>query len=88
MTVDADLCTGCETCIERCQFGALSVPEDVCVVDTKRCIGCGVCAIVCPEAAMEIIKTESPEKPVSPENQIDWMTQRAISRDVDPSDLL
>lgn len=88
MTVDADLCTGCESCLERCQFGALSIPEDVCVVDPERCIGCGVCAIVCPETAMEIIKSESPEKPASPENQIDWMTQRAISRDVDPSDLL
>ncbi len=88
MTVDADLCTGCGSCLERCQFGALSIPEDVCVVDTKRCIGCGVCAIVCPETAMEIIKTESPEKPASPENQMDWMTQRAISRDVDPSDIL
>ena len=88
MTVDADLCTGCESCLERCQFGALSIPEDVCVVDPERCIGCGVCAIVCPETAMEIIKSESPEKTASPENQIDWMTQRAISRDVDPSDLL
>lgn len=88
MTVDADLCTGCESCLERCQFGALSIPEDVCVVDPERCIGCGVCAIVCPETAMEIIKSESPEKPASPENLMDWMTQRAISRDIDPSDLL
>jgi len=88
MTVDADLCTGCETCIERCQFGALSVPEDVCVVDTKRCIGCGVCAIVCPESALEIVRVESPEKPTTPANQLDWMTQRAMARDVDPSDIM
>ncbi|MHA1390479.1 MAG: ATP-binding protein [Candidatus Thorarchaeota archaeon] len=88
MTVDADLCTGCETCIGRCQFGALSIPEDICVVDTKRCIGCGVCAIVCPESAMEIVKFETSEKPPTPKNQMDWMTQRAMNRGVDPSDLL
>jgi Na+-translocating ferredoxin:NAD+ oxidoreductase RNF subunit RnfB len=88
MTVNADLCTGCESCIERCQFGALSIPEDVCVVDPKRCIGCGVCAIVCPENALEIVRTESPEKPESPANTLDWMTQRAMSRGVDPSDIM
>ncbi len=88
MAVNADLCTGCETCLDRCQFGALSISEDVTVVDATRCIGCGVCAIVCPEQAMEIVKTELPEKPPSPENQMDWMTQRAMGRGVDPSDLL
>jgi len=88
MKVDADLCTGCETCLERCQFEALSIPEDVTVVDETRCIGCGVCAIVCPESAMEIVKSETSEKPDSPGNPMDWMTQRAMGRGVDPSDLL
>ena len=88
MTVDTDLCTGCETCIERCQFGALSVPEDICVVDPKRCIGCGVCAVVCPEEALKIKRVEAPEKPESPSNQLDWMTQRAMRRGVDPSDIM
>ncbi|MFX1559684.1 MAG: 4Fe-4S binding protein, partial [Promethearchaeota archaeon] len=88
MTVDADLCTGCETCIDRCQFGALSIPEDITVVDPKRCIGCGVCAVVCPEGALKIERVEKPEKPDSPGNQLDWMTQRAMSRGVDPSDIM
>jgi len=88
MNVNPDLCTGCETCVDRCQFGALSVPEDIVVVDTRRCIGCGVCAIVCPESALEIVRVESPEKPEQPENQLDWMTKRAMSRGVDPSDIM
>jgi ferredoxin len=86
--IDADLCSGCETCIDRCQFGALSIPEDVTVVDTKRCIGCGVCAVTCPEGAIEIVRTEPTGKSESPEGLMDWMTQRAMSRDIDPSDLL
>ena len=88
MTVNADLCTGCETCIERCQFGALSIPEDITVVNPKRCIGCGVCAVVCPEDALKIKRVETPEKPEQPAHRLDWMTQRAVSRDVDPSDIM
>ena len=42
--------------------------------------------MVCPEGALELIRKES-EKPL-PENTLDWMTQRAISRDVDPSDIM
>ncbi|RDE16451.1 MAG: 4Fe-4S ferredoxin [Candidatus Thorarchaeota archaeon] len=88
ISVNADLCTGCGTCIDRCQFRALSVPEDVCVPNTTRCIGCGVCAMVCPESALELIRKEPAEKPPPPENPMDWMTQRAVFRKVDPSDVL
>ena len=88
MKVDSEFCTACGTCLDRCQFGALSIPDDVLVIDRDRCIGCGVCAIVCPESALGIVKTETSEKPPTPENQMDWMTQRAMSRGVDPSDIL
>ncbi|MBN2229521.1 MAG: 4Fe-4S binding protein [Candidatus Thorarchaeota archaeon] len=88
ISIDTDLCSGCGTCLDRCQFEALSVPEDICVVDPERCIGCGVCAIVCPENALSLVRKSSPDKPPSPENTLDWMTQRAISRNVDPSDIL
>ncbi|MFW9871290.1 MAG: ATP-binding protein, partial [Candidatus Thorarchaeota archaeon] len=74
MTVDAELCTGCESCVDRCQFDALSVPEDVCVVDVNRCIGCGVCAIVCPEGALELVRDETPGKPDQP--PVEWPLRR------------
>jgi electron transport complex protein RnfB len=88
ISVNPDLCAGCGTCVDRCQLGALDVPEDICVADTTRCIGCGVCAIVCPESALEVVRKEPAEKPPSPVDTLDWMTQRAVSRNVDPSDLL
>jgi electron transport complex protein RnfB len=88
ISVNTGLCTGCGTCLDRCQFGALDIPEDICVANTKRCIGCGVCAMVCPESALELIKKEPAEKPPPPEDILDWMTQRAIARNVDPSDIL
>ena len=88
VSVDAELCSGCGTCIERCQFDALSIPEDISEVNPDLCIGCGVCVITCPEGALELesLKDEEKKKPV--ESFMDWMTQKAISRDVDPSDLM
>ncbi|GAJ11426.1 unnamed protein product, partial [marine sediment metagenome] len=46
------------------------------------------CVITCPEGALELksLKAEEMKKPV--ESFMDWMTQKAISRGVDPSDLL
>ena len=88
VSVDGELCSGCGTCVERCQFDALSIPEDISVVNPDLCIGCGVCVITCPEGALvlESLKEEEKKKPV--ESFMDWMTQKAISRGVDPSDLL
>jgi ferredoxin len=50
--VDEEECIGCEECIERCYFDALSMNEDddepKAVVNTDKCVGCGLCAVVCP----------------------------------------
>jgi electron transport complex protein RnfB len=88
MTVDEESCIGCESCIERCQFGALDVINNICQVDSKKCVGCGVCAIVCPEDALTLIERKESEKTEPPNTLRDWMTARAFSRQVDPSDLL
>lgn len=62
---DPELCTACETCIDRCPMTALFMGEDdVSEVDLDRCIGCGVCATGCPEEA--IAMEERPEISVPP----------------------
>ncbi|MHA1968792.1 MAG: ATP-binding protein [Candidatus Hodarchaeales archaeon] len=86
MNVDEDLCTGCGSCVDRCQFDALEVVDDLCEVDLQRCVGCGVCASECPEDALTLVERET--KTVPPETIKDWMTQKAKARQVDPSDLL
>jgi len=53
--VDADECTGCETCLERCQMEAISINEDdVVTVNLDRCIGCGLCVTTCPTQALRL----------------------------------
>lgn len=88
MSVDKELCIGCGTCVDRCQFDALEVPDDMLVINEANCIGCGVCAIVCPENALQLKSREASEKIEPADNFMDWMTKKAISRQVDPSDLL
>ena len=86
--VDVNLCTGCESCLDRCQFEALSISEEVCVVNTDRCIGCGVCSISCPEHALQLVLRDPENRNSPPESLMEWGFLKAASRGVDPSDLM
>jgi len=86
--VDAEMCIGCADCVERCQFGALAVPEDVCVVDHVRCVGCGLCATVCPADALHLERRPEGETHLPPVNNKDWMVQRARERGISMRDVL
>jgi Na+-translocating ferredoxin:NAD+ oxidoreductase RNF subunit RnfB len=57
--VDDELCTGCETCLERCQMEAIDVVDGLANVDLDRCIGCGLCVTTCPDEA--ILLNKKPE---------------------------
>jgi electron transfer flavoprotein alpha subunit/NAD-dependent dihydropyrimidine dehydrogenase PreA subunit len=57
LLIDKDTCTGCETCIPTCPFGALSMKEGIAVVDEK-CNFCGACVDVCPVSAITLEKEE------------------------------
>ncbi|OHD68923.1 MAG: hypothetical protein A2W19_11200 [Spirochaetes bacterium RBG_16_49_21] len=60
-SVDADLCTGCETCVDRCFFSAISMDDDKAVITAERCVGCGVCAVTCPTEAIRLKEVRAPE---------------------------
>lgn len=50
-------CLGFGTCVEACEFGALSQDErGVPVVDTAACVGCGKCAEVCPRGVIRMVE--------------------------------
>jgi len=54
--VDYDECTGCGTCVQRCQFGAIKfeVTTDKTNIDMFKCFGCGVCETGCPTGAIRL----------------------------------
>ncbi|OGP71067.1 MAG: electron transfer flavoprotein subunit alpha [Deltaproteobacteria bacterium RBG_16_50_11] len=57
LIIDKETCTGCESCVPSCPFGALSMKEGVAVVDDK-CTFCGACVDVCPVSAITLEKEE------------------------------
>lgn len=66
-SLQKDLCTGCESCVERCNFGAIEIRPDpdtkelLATVDTEKCYGCGACVIECPANALSIHCVRPPE---------------------------
>lgn len=48
---DTDACTGCGECVHICPVEAVTMEDDLPVVDPEWCIGCGLCVPRCPEDA-------------------------------------
>jgi len=71
--VDPDLCTGCGTCLNRCQMEALTLIDDISNVDRDRCIGCGICGPTCPVEAIKLQKKE--KETIPPKNPISLYTK-------------
>jgi Na+-translocating ferredoxin:NAD+ oxidoreductase subunit B len=59
--VNTEACSGCGTCVERCQVDALTVDDrtNTSSVNPNRCIGCGNCVVTCPTGAMSLLKKET-----------------------------
>ena len=76
---DAETCTACETCFERCQVKAIQMEGDVSVISKDRCIGCGLCATTCPTGSITMVQKQTEDMSVIFENQ-DQMLQ-AIAKE-------
>lgn len=52
-------CRHCENpaCKQACTSGAISIKDNVVMIDGKKCIGCKNCVIACPFGAVEIVET-------------------------------
>ncbi|MBN2677330.1 MAG: 4Fe-4S binding protein [Anaerolineaceae bacterium] len=78
--INPEACTGCGTCIERCQVSAISDDNGVSVIDLKRCIGCGLCVTGCPSQAVHLERKPEAETIHPPENFSEWEKMRLQER--------
>jgi NAD-dependent dihydropyrimidine dehydrogenase PreA subunit len=79
--VDPDLCSACETCVDRCQMDAIALgPEDVAQVDLRRCIGCGLCVTTCPTEAIRLELKPDAQRRDPPQTAQETLMQLAQER--------
>ena len=79
-TVSEDECTGCEACIERCQFNAMTMVDGICVVDKVKCYGCGLCISACGSEALMLVQKSQEELTPPPLDDDAWRKKRAKAR--------
>ncbi|MDY6905648.1 MAG: 4Fe-4S binding protein [Thermodesulfobacteriota bacterium] len=81
--VDADECTGCEACVDRCQMNAIHLDDDgVAGINLDRCIGCGLCVTTCPVEAIELAPKPDQERVEPPPTMMEQMVKMAQKRGI------
>ncbi|MHB1420067.1 MAG: ATP-binding protein [Bacillota bacterium] len=62
-SIDLEQCSGCQECVERCNFDAIEMVLEgkkyKASVDEEKCWGCGVCVLKCSTGALKM-KTVRP----------------------------
>jgi Pyruvate/2-oxoacid:ferredoxin oxidoreductase delta subunit len=87
--VDDLLCNGCDTCLDYCQFGALTMGDGAIVqVNSVRCVGCGVCVPQCPNEALGMVLRPERELILPPETIKEWGAKRAAERGINLANIL
>jgi Pyruvate/2-oxoacid:ferredoxin oxidoreductase delta subunit len=80
IVVQGDACNGCEACVGRCQFEALTVSEGLAGANYLRCVGCGLCVLVCPTDALHLERRREGADSVPPKDIVAWRDQRVANR--------
>jgi electron transport complex protein RnfB len=78
--IDADECTACGDCIERCPMDAIQEGDTVSEILDGRCIGCGLCVSVCPVEAISLEPKPGMDAP--PKDVPDMLNRIAVERGV------
>jgi electron transport complex protein RnfB len=65
---DSNKCSGCGTCLDRCQMDALKLDNGKALLNPDRCIGCGLCVSTCSTGAMTLQRKSKKEQSYVPVN--------------------
>jgi electron transport complex protein RnfB len=65
---DSNKCSGCGTCLDRCQMDALKLDNGKALLNPDRCIGCGLCVSTCSTGAMTLQRKSKQEQSYVPVN--------------------
>ncbi|MEA5011646.1 MAG: RnfABCDGE type electron transport complex subunit B [Angelakisella sp.] len=49
-------CIGCMKCQKTCEYGAITVTENLACIDPDKCTNCGACVEVCPTKVIHMVK--------------------------------
>ncbi len=52
VSVDNAKCTGCGSCVDVCPQQAITMHDDLAMINEDLCIQCGTCAEICPVGAI------------------------------------
>lgn len=84
-------CIGCGICAKACPKDAITVSDNLAVIDPNKCINCGICAQKCPQKTINKVTPEGlvrpeakPQKPKLTPEQIEELKAKkaaAIKKD-------
>lgn len=63
-SLDPQLCTGCGSCLQLCQFQAMAWQGNDIIFHEERCLGCGVCLQCCPTEARAMVAVPERGQPL------------------------
>ena len=47
-------CIGCMRCVKACEYGAVTVENNLAVIDYEKCQSCGECVKACPQSCINL----------------------------------
>jgi ferredoxin len=68
--INVQLCSGCETCIDRCPMEGISMEDGAARINLEKCIGCGLCVTTCPDGALSLKLKPEGHRCIPPEKGV------------------